>query len=97
MSRWLGEGKRGDPKEKGPLYAQHLVLELMRGGSGPSSQEGIHLHKIPHLHGILGNLHIDGSLCPQPDPSQLGQGSAGRGKRKLLQDLGLQEVKASLQ
>lgn len=66
VSRWLGGGKRGDPREEGG--AQHLVLEFMRGGSQPSSLEDIHLHKVPHLSGLPGNLHTDGSLCPQPDP-----------------------------
>lgn len=73
----------GTPGRKG-CSAQHLVPKLMRGGSWPASQEGIHLHKIPHLHGIPGNLHTDGSLCllsltPPPLAEGLGEGAAGVG------------------
>lgn len=80
VNRWQGEGREGTPREEGVLYAQHLVPELMRGESWPPSQEGIHFLKVPHLHGIPGNLHTDGSLCPQSNPSHLGQGSGGMGK-----------------
>lgn len=96
VNRWLGEGMEGDPGEEGVLYAQHLVPKLMRGGSWPASQEGMHLLKVPLLHGIPGNLHTDGSLCSQSDPSYLGQGSGGMemGDPPLLDP---QEVKASLE
>lgn len=79
--------------------AQHLVPKLMKGGSWPTSQEGIHLHKVPHQHSLPGNLHTDGSLSPpEADPSTLPRGSGRRGKsgRGEPHDLGLQEVKTSL-
>lgn len=94
MSRCLEEGEKGDSREKG-LSHQHLVPKLMRGTSWPTSQEGIHLHRIPHLHSIPANVYADGSLTPPPTLAEgLGGGGRGRGK---LQDLGLQEVKASLE
>ena len=58
-----GGGERGDPREEG----------VLRPAPGPRVNEGRVLaclpvghilHKIPHLHGIPGNLHTDGSLLP---------------------------------
>lgn len=37
VNRWLGEGRKGTPGRKG-CSAQHLVPELMKGGSWPASQ-----------------------------------------------------------